>query len=909
MGNKKNYTEDHKDHKGSEKHWARLGGHNREFDGRPEQNTCRLRMLEGRPHTDLRLNPGLIYPPILCDLRDLLCRSLKFYAMCNIRISQPVFRRLLAAVLFAAIVSGCSREGKISGLLESADNDFKAGKYDSARIECLNALHLDPQNESAIQELGTIWFEDGAPLRALPFLRKATELNPKNLAARTKLAMTLASLGDASNARKEALAILDEDPTNGEAIILLADTAQTPKQIDETAQRLQRVSGTGNPSRYLALAALSMRKGDLEAADDAVQQALALDGKMSSAHLANAELLLSNGKPDPAAQEFQTAAELAPLRSTARLKYAAFKTRTGTQPEATAMLEEVTREAPDFLLAWGDLAKIAWTEKKYDKSLSLLENIFNRDPFNPEGRLLQSEVMLAKGEGKSALEVLDRLNTAYPQIPLVKYQLARVYLQNDDPTEAIAVLNQALHLNPDYQEAVLLLAEAELRAGDPESVVISMKRFVDKRPDVTRARTLLAEAYRSLGQLDDAVATLRDEISTSPKNTQGHLSLGLILREQGKLTEARSEFEKAAALEPENPGPVEQLVELDIAIKDFNSAFQRVQNLRRGSQEPPFVYYLEAKIYFAQGEWNRSETALLKALQLNPDDSKACELLIYTYIAANKLPEASSRVISLLSKRPDDERLLMLSGLIYEKMNQFTNARDAYEKLLSLQPNFEAALNNLAWLYAEKLNQLDKAYDLATKARALEPDAGAIADTLGWILYKRADYTGALALLKESTAKLPDNRQVQLHLGMAYYMMGVLDPARAALRRAVSDPSDLPGRQEAERRLAVLGNGSDSAPAPSIEALSGIVKQQPDDIVAQLLLGDAYERLGQFANAAEAYSDAVKINQQLLPAYVRLAKLYAGPLANKEKATEFAAKVRELAPGDPEVVPAQSNGS
>ena len=42
------------------------------------------------------------------------------YAMFNIRISQPILRRLLAAVLFAAIDSGCSREWKISNLLERA---------------------------------------------------------------------------------------------------------------------------------------------------------------------------------------------------------------------------------------------------------------------------------------------------------------------------------------------------------------------------------------------------------------------------------------------------------------------------------------------------------------------------------------------------------------------------------------------------------------------------------------------------------------------------------------------------------------------------------------------------------------------------------------------------------------------
>ena len=455
MGNKKNYTEDHKEHKGSEKHWARLGGHNREFDGRPEQNTCRLRMLEGRPHTDLRLNPGLIYPPILCDLRDLLCRSLKIYAMCNVRISQPVFRRLLAAVLFAAIVSGCSREGKVSSLLQRANNYFKAGEYDSARIEYLNVLKLDPQNAIAFQRLGTIWFEEGAPIRALPFLLKAKELAPKDLSTRTILARAMMTLGDLPNARKEAEAILNDDPTNDEGITVVADTARTPQEFEETAQRLQKLGGRDKPSFYLASAALSTRKGDLTAAEDAIQHALAVDGKSPEAHLAKADSLLLKGDPVQAAQELKTAANLAPVRSTARLKYAEFEANAGNLADATSILKEITSQAPDYLPAWGFLARIAYNQKRYDDSLALLENIFNRDPMNPEGLLLKSDALLGKGAVKLALEALDRLNTAYPHIPVTKYELGRAYLQNDNPTQAIVELNQALVLNPDYVDAIL----------------------------------------------------------------------------------------------------------------------------------------------------------------------------------------------------------------------------------------------------------------------------------------------------------------------------------------------------------------------------------------------------------------------------------------------------------------------
>jgi Tfp pilus assembly protein PilF len=192
-------------------------------------------------------------------------------------------------------------------------------------------------------------------------------------------------------------------------------------------------------------------------------------------------------------------------------------------------------------------------------------------------------------------------------------------------------------------------------------------------------------------------------------------------------------------------------------------------------------------------------------------------------------------------------------------------------------------LNNLAWLYAEKLNELDKAYDLARKARALEPGAAPIAHTLGWILYKRADYAQALDLLRGSAAKLGDSPEVQLHLGMALYMMGQMDAARTALRRAVDASSQFPGKPDALSRLALLGNGSADPVTPPIEELQSILKQQPDDVIARLLLGDAYQRQGKFADAAQAYNEAVKINHQLLPAFTRLQKLYAGPLDNTEK--------------------------
>src|SRR4029450_3085522 len=107
-----------------------------------------------------------------------------------------------------------------------------------------------------------------------------------------------------------------------------------------------------------------------------------------------------------ATEEYKRAAELAPVRSIERLKYAAFKSATGDTEEARKLATEMTKQAPDYLPGWILLAELASKDKTYDEALSLLENVFSRDAENVDGRRLQSNVLLAKGDTKRAVQVL-----------------------------------------------------------------------------------------------------------------------------------------------------------------------------------------------------------------------------------------------------------------------------------------------------------------------------------------------------------------------------------------------------------------------------------------------------------------------------------------------------------------------
>jgi tetratricopeptide (TPR) repeat protein len=815
--------------------------------------------------------------------------------------TSKILFRIGTVILAVTLITACSKEGRKERLLAEADNYFKSGNYDKAKLSYLNVLRLDPENALAYERNGAMWLEDGAPLRAAAFLKNASVLDPNNVENRVWLARCYLAIGRFSDAKNEALTVLGQAPDNVDAIVVLAEAARTNEDIGAAWEQLQKFPKKNDVSFHLALANLFFHKGDLAAASDALRQALAVDPKSSAAHMAMGDLYLSQKDLKQAGEELKKAADLAPVRSTERLKYAAFRSATGGAEETRRIATEMTKQAPDYLPGWVLLAELASKEKKYDEALSLLENAFGRDPQYVDGRRLQSNILLAKGDSKKAVEVLERLDQTYPDSPLIKYELARAYLKNNNVNEAKVALDRAVSLNPNYDEAVLLLAATNLNTGHGEMVIEPITRLLKKRPDLRSAAILLAAAYGSLDRFDDATVVLQEQARLAPQDPQAQAALGLTFRQAKRNDEARQAFEKAAQLAPDDLAVLNQLVELDLLDKHFDAARQRVRRQFQKNPDAPVAHFLDGRILSAEGKWDSAETEAKKAIQLDPNFSSAYNLLLQAYLATNKLPQAVSQLQALLSKNPNDKSALMTLGLLYEQMKDYPKERDAYEKLLAINPDFVPALNNLAYLYTERLNDLNKAYDLARKAHDLQPQDASAADTLGWVLYKRGDYQQALTILQESAEKAPDNPEIQFHLGMTAYMMGQTNLAKVALRKAASASKDFPGKDESKRRLALLESGAGPSSELSVAQLEAMTKEHPNDLISQIRLGEAYQKQGAGDKAAAAFEQAFKINPKLPTTVIKLAELYAGPLQNKEKALDYAKKARELAPADSQV--------
>ncbi len=93
--------------------------------------------------------------------------------------TSRILLRIVTLTLAVTLITGCSKEAKKTRFLAEADNYFKAGDYDKAKLSYLNVIRLDPQNALAFERIGAIWMEEGAPLRAAEFLARASALEPE----------------------------------------------------------------------------------------------------------------------------------------------------------------------------------------------------------------------------------------------------------------------------------------------------------------------------------------------------------------------------------------------------------------------------------------------------------------------------------------------------------------------------------------------------------------------------------------------------------------------------------------------------------------------------------------------------------------------------------------------------------
>jgi tetratricopeptide (TPR) repeat protein len=821
---------------------------------------------------------------------------------------------IVFALALAGLAASCSKDQAETPEqhLTKANAAYEKGQLLAAEQQYREVLRLAPSDAVAQRQLGSLYFEQGQIRQALPLLKRAADAEADNWELKTKLVRNYLVGSEFQLARDLAQQIVEKQPGQDEAMMLLADAGIRLNQVEDTRKFLDgiREEDKQRAGYHAAQGMLLLAQRQDSEAENEFNAATKADPKFAPAHAGLAAIYWGRKDLKGAEQEFRVSAELSPKRSPLRLQLPDFLIRTGQLAEAKTILDGISSQFPDYLPVRVYQMRIACGEKQDDNCKERVAAILKQDPANFDALLQDGVFKLASGDVNTAAREFTFLSGNYAQNPQVIFQLARANLLQArvaNPVESKKALDsaetnltEAIKLNPNFEPALLALAELKIRKGSPAAAIDLLQPLVQQKPQNPQAYYLLAAAYVAQRNPAEAIAIYQRMIELFPSSAEPRFLLATIQLAQGNRAEAYAGLEKTSEIDPNYLPATERLLDLDLADKQAAKATSRIQTYLDKNPNSAQGMAIRAKVHLAQQDNAGAEADLVKSIELDPKLEGSYLLLAQLYLSTNRAQQAVDK-LQQYTKDNTSVAALMELAMIEQQQKHFPEARDAYEKVVNAAPNSALALNNLAALYSEQFGQTDKAYDLAKRAKDAAPNEAHIADTLGWITFKKGDYRNALPLLKEGAAKLPDNPEIQYHLGLTQYMLGDEEPAKIALQKAAQGAGAFPQKEEAQQRLAILNLDTQGPTETTRATLDSFLKQQPRDPAALTRLARLQERDGSADQAVETYRKAVDADPLFAPALRDLTLLYATRSADESKALEVGAKARQAYPDDPEL--------
>ena len=268
------------------------------------------------------------------------------------------------------------------------------------------------------------------------------------------------------------------------------------------------------------------------------------------------------------------------------------------------------------------------------------------------------------------------------------------------------------------------------------------------------------------------------------------------------------------------------------AVTNFRACIQLVPN-------NDVAYYKLAQIYNITNQLEAAKLAIVKALDLNDENTYYYLLAADIYTNANNLKEATKYYEYLLDKIPGEEHVFFQLGAIYLYLQEYDHALTTYQKAEDFFGINEQASVQKQKIYL-KQNQVEKAVVEGQKLIDAFPGNPKFVIMLSEVLSANGKELQAIVLIEELLQNNNEIPGVQLHLADLYRKTKQLDKFEKELIKAFSDDKVLINAKinAVMKYMALLPDTRLESLLPAL--CNSIVEVHADDYNGFLLQGDVY---------------------------------------------------------------------
>ena len=408
------------------------------------------------------------------------------------------------------------------------------------------------------------------------------------------------------------------------------------------------VSESEGPGRNADIAAayygLGLACVGLEKFEDAVaayQRAIASVPDWAYTHAALASAYVNMHRYTEALDAYKVAVALDPNDEMIQHQLGNVYSKRGEHSAAMQHQQRAIAIAPEFAAAHYQLGHLYAQEKQWTDAIASYRTAYRHDAMLVEALYNLAQASLRAGNPSAAREQMalfeERKATLTPLHQLrgalqrtqgtaeraqILANIARLYLKNGFYEKAVWEYQKALGMNPELVPAHNGLGIAYTMLGKHSEAVTAQRKALELQPNFAKAHAGLGLAYFSQNEMESALEHYRRAAALAPQLLEAHLKIGTILLKQKRYAEAIDTYKASAALAPDT---AEIHHNLGIcyarqAKTDLEAARRYTQEAIRLDPNAASYYNTLALIDFRRGDYSQAETAIRKALELEPEN-------------------------------------------------------------------------------------------------------------------------------------------------------------------------------------------------------------------------------------------------------------------------------------------------
>ena len=348
------------------------------------------------------------------------------------------------------------QEVSVQRAFNNAASLLEKGNIKLAERQLAEILERFPEEPNALRLSGVSALQQNKPEIALIPLQKAIKAAPDFAKAHQDLSNAWTQLGDFKKAEICLKKSLEIDGSNFSGWKDLGDLLADQGKYEESDRAYKNALGSDKKYKELQNAIILVQKGQLGEAEKVYRQLLAEDPENVDA-----------------------------LRLLALLA-----SRSGALDQGIAMLRKCTEIAPDYALAWENLAKL-YRQKDDPESIKMASYCFKKAtelrPDWAEGWAGLGTMQTRSSQHKKGISSYKKSLELKIKQPRVHLSLGHIYKTIGEPEQSIISYKKAIKYDPEFGEAYWSLANLKTyRFTDSE--IKEMQKQVDSKDLKERER-------------------------------------------------------------------------------------------------------------------------------------------------------------------------------------------------------------------------------------------------------------------------------------------------------------------------------------------------------------------------------------------------------------------------------------